>query len=230
MVLIPGPHRLNGTIDLAQARISLGTARLVYASTIVIMICTDLLIGLSLGSVSLPVSSPSSPVLFGYDVIAAGIAVAAFGTFFAMSWRSLPIPIITGMLAHAARWGMISAGVSVHFAAFFACLVAGIIVTSIVDRLRMPYAALAFASVVSLMPGVYLFRMASGFVDLITPGGEASVTVLLNTIANETTAILIILAMTFGVIVPKMCIEHFRQDHAKFDPRVPRKNCRVQNR
>src|ERR1700729_2469803 len=32
MVLVPGPHLLNGALDLARARIILGTARISYAS------------------------------------------------------------------------------------------------------------------------------------------------------------------------------------------------------
>jgi uncharacterized membrane protein YjjB (DUF3815 family) len=156
------------------------------------------------------VSAPSYPVPLGYDVIAAGVAVAAYGTFFAMPWRMLPIPAAIGMLAHASRWAMISlAGASVETGALAACLVVGIIITPITDRLRLPFAALCFASVVSLIPGVYLFRMAGGFVDLITLGERASIDVLLNTISDGTTATLIILAMAFGLILPKMCIEHF---------------------
>jgi uncharacterized membrane protein YjjB (DUF3815 family) len=38
------------------------------------------------------------------DVIAAGCAVASFGTFFSMPWRLLALPIAVGMVAHAARW------------------------------------------------------------------------------------------------------------------------------
>jgi uncharacterized membrane protein YjjB (DUF3815 family) len=49
-----------------------------------------------------------------------------------------------------------------------AALVVGTIITPIADRLRLPFAGLAFASVVSLIPGVFLFRMAGGMVDLIT--------------------------------------------------------------
>jgi uncharacterized membrane protein YjjP (DUF1212 family) len=210
MILVPGPHLLNGTIDLARARIALGASRIAYAGVIILMICTGLLAGLSFGSVSLSVSVPSYPVPLGYDVIAAGVAVAAYGTFFAMPWRMLPIPAAIGMLAHASRWGMISlAGASVQTGALAACLLVGIIITPITDRLRLPFAAFAFASVVSLIPGVYLFRMAGGLVDLVTLGGKASVEVLLNTIADGTTAAMIILAMTFGLILPKMCIEHF---------------------
>src|SRR5713226_8578289 len=210
MILVPGPHLLNGTIDVARARVALGASRIAYAGVIILMICTGLLTGLSFGSVSLPVSVPSYPVPLGFDVIAAGVAVAAYGTFFAMPWRMLPIPVAIGMLAHASRWGMISlAGASVETGAFVACLVVGILITPIADRLRLPFAAFAFASVVSLIPGVYLFRMAGGFVDLVTLGDRASVDVVLNTIADGTTAALIILAMAFGLILPKMCIERF---------------------
>jgi uncharacterized membrane protein YjjP (DUF1212 family) len=216
MILVPGPHLLNGTIDLARARIALGASRIAYAGVIILMICTGLLTGLSFGSVSLPVSGPSYPVPLGYDVIAAGVAVAAYGTFFAMPWRMLPIPTAIGMLAHASRWGMISlVGTSVQTGALVACLVVSIIITPIADRLRLPFAALAFASVVSLIPGVYLFRMAGGLVDLVTLGERASVDVLLNPIADGTTAMLIILAMAFGLILPKICIEHFFPDLAK---------------
>ncbi len=115
MILVPGPHLLNGMIDIARARIGLEVSRVTYAGVIILMICTGLLTGLSFGSVSLPVAAPSYPVPLGYDVIAAGVAVAAYGTFFAMPWRMLPIPVVVGMLAHAARWGMISlAGASLR--------------------------------------------------------------------------------------------------------------------
>src|SRR4029077_17675731 len=166
--------------------------------------CAGLLLGLSLGGVTLPVSGPSLPVPLGYDVIAAGVAVAAYGTFFAMPWRMLPIPILIGMLAHASRWAIISvAGASIEIGALVACLVVGTIITPIADRLRLPFAGLAFASVVSLIPGVFLFRMAGGMVDLVTLGPQAPQE-LVQVVADGTTAIQIILAMTFGLILPKM--------------------------
>jgi uncharacterized membrane protein YjjP (DUF1212 family) len=209
MVLVPGPHLLNGAIDLVRARIALGIARLVFAGIIVLMICTGLLGGLALGGVSLPVSGSSAPVPLVYDVLAAGVAVAAYGTFFSMRWRALPVPVVIGMVAHATRWAAITVmGASVEAGALVACLFVGAVVTPIADKMRMPFAAFAFASVVSLIPGVYLFRMASGLVALASRG-QASPSVLLDTIADGSTAMLIIIAMTFGLIVPKMCIESF---------------------
>ena len=142
--------------------------------------------------------------------VAAGVAVAAYGTFFAMPWRMLPITIMIGMLAHASHWAIISvAGASLETGTLVACLMVGTIMTPIADRLRLPFAAFAFASVVSLIPGVFLFRMAGGLVDLSALGGKASPELLLGAIANGTTAFLIVLTMTFGLILPRMCIEHF---------------------
>lgn len=219
MVLVPGAHFLNGAIDLARARIALGACRVGYACLITLVISVGLLGGLSLAGIDLPVSAAAAPVPLGYDVIAAGIAVAAYGTFFAMQWRMLPFPILIGMLAHAMRWAAIMlAGASAEAGALVACLVVGIIVTPVADRLRMPFAAFAFASVVSLIPGVYLFRMAGGLLSLITPGGPATSDLLLGTIVDGATALLIILAMAFGLIVPKMCIEYFFPGLADAEP------------
>ncbi|WP_244548907.1 threonine/serine exporter family protein [Bradyrhizobium canariense] len=82
MVLVPGPHLLNGAIDLVRARITLGVSRLVYANIIVLSICIGLLGGLAFGDVHLPGAGPVPPVLLWRDVVAAGVAVAAYGTFF----------------------------------------------------------------------------------------------------------------------------------------------------
>ena len=212
MVLVPGPHLLNGAIDLVRGRVPLGASRIGYAGLTILMICVGLLVGLSFGGVSLPVSGPSLPIPLGYDVAAAAVAVAAYGTFFAMPWRMLPIPILIGALAHACRWAVISiGGGNIETGALVACLVVGTLITPIADRLRLPFAAVGFASVVSLIPGVFLFRMAGGLVELISHSGNASPDLLLSTVRDGMTALLVFLAMAFGLIAPKMLIEHFRE-------------------
>ena len=66
---------------------------------------------------------------------------------------------------------------------------------------------------------ITLFRMAGGMVDLATLGPQASQELVVQVVADGTTAILVILAMTFGLILPKMCIEHFYPGFAKLNPR-----------
>ena len=92
--------------------------------------------------------------------------------------------------------------------------------TPVADRLRLPFAAVAFASVVSLIPGVFLFRMAGGLVGLIARGGYSAPGLLLGIATDGATAVLILLAMAFGLILPKMLIEHF--DPGLVDPQDSR--------
>jgi len=208
MVLVPGPHILNGAIDLARTRIALGITRLAYAGLIVLLICAGSLFGYTAIGPQLVMAGSSPPEPLVFDVIAAGCAVASFGTFFSMPWRLLAFPIATGMLAHAARWAVISlAGGSAATGALVACMLVSVLTTPVVDRLHLPFAAVAFAAVVSLMPGFFLFDAATGLVELVSIGPNAPPALLTGIVANGTTAFLIIMAMTFGLILPRMLLE-----------------------
>jgi uncharacterized membrane protein YjjB (DUF3815 family) len=70
----------------------------------------------------------------------------------------------------------------------------------------MPFAAIGFAAVVSMIPGVFLFRMTSGLL-LLTSSSNTILELLAATIADGMTAITIILAMSVGLIVPKVVID-----------------------
>jgi uncharacterized membrane protein YjjP (DUF1212 family) len=211
MILVPGPHVLNGALDLVKGRIDLGAARLIYAGLVIAVISIGLLLGLTILGVSLPVDEAGGAVPLWQDVIAAGAAVAAYSIFFSMPPHMMAWPVAVGMLAHALRWGaLVVLGFSAATGALIACLVVGLILTPVARRRQMPFAAIGFASVVSMIPGVFLFRMASGLLQLANDP-HSTLELLSATIADGLTAGTVIIAMSFGLIVPKLAIDRLCQ-------------------
>ncbi len=207
MVLMPGAHLLNAALDFAHLRIALGQARFGFAMLLTLLICVGLISGLSVARQSLPPPAPVSATPLAFDVLAAGLAVAAYGAFFSMPWRALPIPVLIGMFAHACRWFALSSGANAALGALIACAIVGALVTPIANRLHLPFAAFAFASVVSLIPGAYLFRFAAELVAVMNAGANGNVQLLMAPFEDGVTAGAILLAMGLGLSLPKLLME-----------------------
>ncbi|GAA5085629.1 hypothetical protein GCM10025760_04680 [Microbacterium yannicii] len=200
MILVPGPHILNGALDLLALRIPLGFARLGYAALLLLSIGTGLAIALALFGTNLPTDPTGRAVPLGLDVVAAAIAAGSYPVYFSMPYRLIAWPVIVGAVAHGLRWWAMSLwGMNVVVGAFIACLLVGSVLAPIAHRLHIPFAGIGFAAVVSLVPGVFVFRAIDALDSLPFGGTDHQ---LLGGISDGTTALLIVMAMAVGLAVP----------------------------
>ncbi|WP_062088132.1 threonine/serine exporter family protein [Caballeronia udeis] len=85
------------------------------------------------------------------------------------------------------------------------------ILTPVSRRTHLPFAPIGFASVVSMMPGVFVFRMTSGVLQLLADGSHATLKLVAATVNDGLIAITIIFAMGLGLVVPKLVIDLLAQ-------------------
>ncbi|AQT82313.1 hypothetical protein B1R94_28310 [Mycolicibacterium litorale] len=200
MVLVPGPQILIGAMDLLAARMSLALARLGYGLLLLAVIAVGLVLGLGLTGQSLPLASPPVDVPMVHDVIAAGVAAACYPVFFSMPYRLVGWPVVVGMAAHAVHWwAMASWHLSLPVAALLACLLVGAVLTPVAYVKQLPFAAIGFAAVVALVPGMFVFRVVAGLTELAV---HPSQQVLLDVVNSGAVAGLTVISMAVGLAAP----------------------------
>lgn len=199
MVLVPGPHVLNGALDLLALRISLGIARLGYATLILFAIAAGLILGLHLGGQTLSVTGTAASVPLHAAVLAAGVAAGSYPVYFSMPYRMIGWPVAAGMLARAVYWALTGWKVDLPTAALLSCLLVGVLLIPVSHFLRIPFAAIGFAAVVALVPGVYVFRMLSGIMQL---QAGATPQLVAATVSDAAVATTVVAGMAIGLVVP----------------------------
>ncbi|GAA0265634.1 threonine/serine exporter family protein [Cryptosporangium japonicum] len=199
MVLVPGPHLLNGALDVAAYRIPLGLARLTFASVTLLCIGTGLLLGLGAVGADLAPDPAGREVPLLVDVVVAGVVAVCYGVFYSAPLRMLAWPLVVGGLVHGVHW---LAQARLHWdaasSAGLAALLAGLVLVPVSRRFRVPFAGIGFASVVSMMPGVLVFRAMSAFVQLRPDDGA----LLVRAVDDLTLAGATVVLLALGLLVP----------------------------
>jgi uncharacterized membrane protein YjjP (DUF1212 family) len=227
LILVPGPHLLKGSLDIATLRIPLGASRLLFASAVMTAVTAGLLFGLWLGRARLAADPGGRHVSIWIDVPTAGLLAVAYGVFYAVPPRVLFWPFFVGAAAHALRWTVVHRWTAEPWVgAGVACLFVGLVLVPVCERWQLPFAALGFASVVSLVPGVLIFHALAGFAQLPSTSGAAAQRLLVETADNASSAALVLLAMSLGFIIADAAWSRYRL----FDSTPRRTNLRIGSR
>ncbi len=204
LMLVPGPHLINGLYDMLENHMQTGLARLGLAAGILTAAALGVFLGgwLTLGmTTAAAVPSDVAPLNLAIDVVLAGMAACGFGAFYNAPWRVLWISIVAGMIGHGIRYVCMDHGVSQEIATLFACFAIGAITDVAVEKLRLPFAAVAFAGAVPMMPGVFIYQSLGNAMQLAKAGVQADPVLVVATFALFAKACFVIGAMGLGLLL-----------------------------
>ena len=121
-------------------------------------------------------------------------------------------PACVGLLAHAVHWSALTvAGLGTVAAVALASLIAGAALVPIARRFHLPFAGIGFASVVSMLPGIFLFPMSSALIMIVQRGAASTPSLVSGAVADGTTAVLVVLGMSLGLLCPKSLSDSLRR-------------------
>jgi uncharacterized membrane protein YjjB (DUF3815 family) len=103
------------------------------------------------------------------------------------------------MVAHAVHWWAVDRGASLAVAAFLSCLLVGLILVPVAHYMRIPFAAVGFASVVALVPGLFVFRTLAGFAQFANAPSPA---LLSGAMSDLIVASITVTGMALGLALP----------------------------
>ena len=109
LMLVPGPHLINGVHDMLENHMQTGICRLGLAVAILTAAALGVVLGgwLTLGQATLS-TSPSEAIrlTLPLDAALAGVAACGFAAFYNAPWRVLWVSSVCGMVGHGLRYRM----------------------------------------------------------------------------------------------------------------------------
>jgi uncharacterized membrane protein YjjP (DUF1212 family) len=204
LMLVPGPHLINGLLDLIDNYLPMSVARLGLAMGILLASAAGIGLGVEL-TLPDPVSGDqaSSPdhLSLVSDVLLAGIVTCGFAVFYNTAWRHLWMVTLPGMAGHGLRFLALEAGYRLLAATFLGGLAVGVISAWMVRSRKMPVAIIAFAGAVTMIPGLHMYRALSGAVRLARLGDMTDPGTVAGTLGNAVHACLVVSGLALGLIL-----------------------------
>jgi uncharacterized membrane protein YjjP (DUF1212 family) len=176
LMLVPGPHLINGVSDIFANYIVNGVSRLVLAAGVLLCAAVGVLAGGWLVMGLRDVGDATADVVrltLLTDVLLAGLAACGFGAFYNAPWRVLWISIVCGMIGHGVRFVCLAQGMGLPGATFLACGTIGLLAAAAIIPQRLSFSSVAFAAAVPMMPGTLIYKSIAGAAHLSAAGSKA---------------------------------------------------------
>ena len=215
ILLLPGTVLVGAVQDAITGYFVTASARLFETFLLTAGIVTGVALALEIGGglgVSANITDPPR-VSFGripVQVLAAGVASAAFAASNQAPRRVLASAWLAGAIGWAALLGTTESGLSPAFASAIAALVVGLGSYTLAHRQQVPPLVSLVSGIIPLLPGLTIYRGMLRLTDGDTIGGIV-------TLANAAT---IGLGLAAGAILGEFLAQPARREVARFERRL----------
>jgi uncharacterized membrane protein YjjB (DUF3815 family) len=136
----------------------------------------------------------------------AGLAVLGFAMVFSVPRRTLPGIVALAIVAHLVRTAVLEMGAPLPTASFVAAVLVGLTAALIAPRTNQATPIYAFAPVIPLIPGTYMFDALTGILALTASTEADSAAIVDAAIVDGSIATLTIVALAVGTISPTLIV------------------------
>jgi uncharacterized membrane protein YjjP (DUF1212 family) len=204
LMVVPGPHLINGLFDLIDNYVPMSLARFGLAGGILFASALGIVVG-----VELTLMTPYFPEQgdFGLrlnllsDMLLAGIVTCGFAVFYNTPWRQLWMVALGGLAGHGLRFLALKAGCWLETATFLGGLTVGGLSAWMGRSRNTPIAVIAFAGAVTMIPGLSLYRALGGALHLARHVDGAYTELVAWTLGNAFQGCLVVIGLALGVIL-----------------------------
>jgi uncharacterized membrane protein YjjP (DUF1212 family) len=204
LMLVPGPHLINGLLDGIDNYLSMCVARLSLAFGILLASALGIVIGIELalpGPLPVEQAAETNHLDVFSDMLLAGVVTCGFAVFYNTTWPQVGMAAIGGMAGHGLRFMAREADWTLEAATLLGGFAVGIVSAWIARANRIPLAAIAFAGAVTMMPGLQIYRALGGTLHLARLNGNADLSIIADTLGNMSQACLVVGALAVGLIM-----------------------------
>jgi uncharacterized membrane protein YjjP (DUF1212 family) len=204
LMVVPGPHLINGLLDLIDNYLPMSLSRLGLAVGILLASALGVVVGVevTLPDPLLPEGGARADHLnLVRDMGLAGVVACGFAVFYNTAWRQLWMATAGGMAGHGLRFLALEAGCRLEAATFLGGLTVGAVSAWMARSSKTPVAVLAFAGAVTMIPGLTLYRALRGALQLARFPETAGPETAAGTLAHALQGCLVVSGLALGLIL-----------------------------
>jgi uncharacterized membrane protein YjjP (DUF1212 family) len=204
LMLVPGPHFINGLLDLIDNYLPMSLSRLGLAMGLFLASGLGVALGVEL---TLPAplfaeqGAPANQLNLVSDMLLAGIVTCGFAVFYNTAWRQLWMAAVGGMAGHGVRFLALQMGYGLEAATFLGGLTVGVISAGMARSTRTPFAVIAFAGAVTMIPGLSLYRALGGALQLARLPELTDPETVARALGNALQGCLVVCGLALGLIL-----------------------------